>query len=66
MEADLRDALIAWQDGDLPPKRVNELLERVRNDAAFRRAGADFLSLNTAEPYTAALMHFFENRAKNS
>ncbi len=32
--------------------------------AAFRRAGADFLSLQTAEPYASALLHFFEKRAK--
>ncbi len=32
--------------------------------AAFRRAGADFLSLQTAESYATALLHFFEKRAK--
>jgi uncharacterized protein (DUF58 family) len=32
--------------------------------ASFRRAGADFLSLQTAEPYSTALLHFFEKRAK--
>lgn len=32
--------------------------------ATFRRAGADFLSLHSGEPYTASLLHFFENRAK--
>ena len=31
---------------------------------AFRRAGADFLSLQTAESYALALLHFFEKRAK--
>jgi len=31
---------------------------------AFRRAGADFLSLQTSKPYTTALLHFFEKRAK--
>ncbi len=31
---------------------------------AFRRAGADFLSLQTSESYAAALLHFFEKRAK--
>lgn len=31
---------------------------------AFRRAGADFLSLQTNEPYASALLHFFEKRAK--
>ncbi len=38
MEKDLRNALIAWQGGELPPGCEDELLERVRNDAAFRRA----------------------------
>ncbi|MFN0037791.1 MAG: DUF58 domain-containing protein [Saprospiraceae bacterium] len=32
--------------------------------AAFRRAGADFLSLQTSESYASALLHFFEKRAK--
>ncbi len=41
METDLRDALIAWQDGDLPADRVEELLARLRGDAAFRRAMAE-------------------------
>lgn len=41
MERDLQDALIAWQDGDLPPGRVDELLARLRTDAAFRRALAE-------------------------
>lgn len=41
MEKDLRDALIAWQDGDLPPGRVDDLLARLRGDAAFRRAVAE-------------------------
>jgi len=31
---------------------------------AFRRAGADFLSLQTSESYASALLHFFEKRAK--
>lgn len=30
----------------------------------FKRAGADFLSLQTAEPYATTLLHFFEKRAK--
>lgn len=32
--------------------------------AAFRNAGADFLSLHTSESYASVLLHFFENRAK--
>jgi uncharacterized protein (DUF58 family) len=31
---------------------------------AFRKAGADFLSLQTSESYASALLHFFEKRAK--
>jgi len=38
MEAELRDALIAWQGGGLPAGRVDELLARLRTDADFRRA----------------------------
>lgn len=37
--------------------------QRARAESAFRRAGADFLAINTQEPYGAALMHFFEKRA---
>lgn len=40
MEADLRDALIAWQDGELPSERAEELLARLQTDAEFRRAFA--------------------------
>jgi len=40
MEADLRDALIAAQGGELPAGRVDELLGRLRVDAEFRRAFA--------------------------
>ncbi|HAD14063.1 MAG TPA: DUF58 domain-containing protein [Saprospirales bacterium] len=32
--------------------------------AAFRSAGADFLSLQTSASYASALLHFFEKRAK--
>ena len=38
MEADLRDVLMAWQGGELPPGRMEELLARMRQDAEFRRA----------------------------
>ncbi len=41
MEADLRDALTAWQGGELPPGRSDELLARLRDDADFRRAFAE-------------------------
>jgi len=30
----------------------------------FKKAGADFISLATTEPYATALFHFFEKRAK--
>lgn len=40
MEADLQDALIAWQGGDLPTGRAEALLARLRDDAEFRRAFA--------------------------
>lgn len=32
--------------------------------ALFRRAGADFMSVGTHEPYTNALLQFFANRSK--
>ncbi|MBL7808897.1 MAG: DUF58 domain-containing protein [Saprospiraceae bacterium] len=37
---------------------------RAAAQAAFRSAGADFLSLQTSESYASVLLHFFENRAK--
>ena len=40
MEADVRDALIAWQGGELPAGRADELLATLRADAEFRRAFA--------------------------
>lgn len=43
-------------------KRFDEKRENAMT--AFRQAGADFLSLQTAEAYATALLHFFENRAK--
>lgn len=41
MEAELRDALIAWQGGKLPTGRADALLEQLRSDAEFRCAFAD-------------------------
>lgn len=67
----LRDAEsgeLIWMDTTDPQlrrqytQRFDE--NRVLAAANFRRAGADFLSLSSAEPYTAALLHFFEKRAK--
>lgn len=43
-------------------KRFDE--NRAYATTAFRQAGADFLSLQTAESYASALLHFFEKRAK--
>lgn len=40
-DTDLQDALTAWQQGALPEARINELLERMRNDSDFRRQVAD-------------------------
>ncbi|HLP93582.1 MAG TPA: DUF58 domain-containing protein [Saprospiraceae bacterium] len=37
---------------------------RAAAQAAFRSAGADFLSLQTSESFASVLLHFFENRAK--
>lgn len=67
----IRDAetgAVSWVDSTDPAMRSSYRnrfdLNRQRATAAFRRAGADFLSLNTRESYGAALMHFFEKRAR--
>jgi uncharacterized protein (DUF58 family) len=67
----LRDAetgISSWIDTTDPIARKQYLQrfdqKKVHAEASFRRAGADFLSLNTAEPYTVALMQFFEKRGK--
>lgn len=41
MEADVRDALVAWQGGELPPGREEELRARMGSDADFRRVFAE-------------------------
>jgi hypothetical protein len=41
MEPDLRDLLSAWLGGEVEPPRRDELLARVRQDEAFRRAFVD-------------------------
>jgi len=68
----LRDAEsgeMSWMDTTDPQLRREYTQRfdknRVLAAANFRLAGADFLSLPSAEPYTAALLHFFENRARN-
>jgi uncharacterized protein (DUF58 family) len=51
-------------DPDLRRKYTRHFDAHLATTAAhFRRAGADFLSLRTTEPYTSALLHFFEKRA---
>ena len=69
----LRDAEsgdMVWVDTTDPQMRrlYKQRFEenRVLAAATFRRAGADFLSLHSAEPYTSSLLHFFENRARNT
>ena len=58
----------AWLDSTDPEfrrayaRRFEE--NREYASAAFRKAGADFLSLQTSESYASALLHFFEKRAK--
>ena len=68
----LRDAEsgeMTWMDTTDPQlrRRYTQRFEenRVLAASSFRRAGADFLSLHAAEPYTSALLHFFEKRARN-
>jgi hypothetical protein len=43
METDLADALTAWQGGPLPADREDFLLNRLREDAAFRAAFTDLV-----------------------
>jgi uncharacterized protein (DUF58 family) len=69
----LRDAesgAMTWLDTTDPTLRLRYKQRfdenRVLTTSNFRRAGADFLSLHSAVPYTAALLHFFENRARNA
>ncbi len=58
----------AWLDTSDPQLRraYTKRFDEKQTDAAtaFRRAGADFLSLQTSESYASALLHFFEKRAK--
>jgi uncharacterized protein (DUF58 family) len=68
----LRDAetgKLNWVDTTDPQVRRQYMqrfeANRVFAAAAFRRAGADFLSLDSATPYAAPLLHFFEKRAQN-
>lgn len=67
---DAESGNMMWMDTTDPAIRLKYTQRfdenQTRAAATFRRAGADFISLNTNEPYTAALMHFFEKRAKNS
>ena len=42
-------------------RTFDEQLEKTRG--IFRRAGADFLSLNTGQPYVTSLMNFFSRRS---
>jgi uncharacterized protein (DUF58 family) len=65
---DAESGQLAWIDTTDPQLRRAYVRRFDDNQAyataAFRRAGADFLSLQTAEPYATALLHFFEKRAK--
>jgi uncharacterized protein (DUF58 family) len=58
----------AWLDTSDPQLRraYTQRFDEKQTYAAttFRRAGADFLSLQTSESYASALLHFFEKRAK--
>jgi uncharacterized protein (DUF58 family) len=59
-----------WIDTTDPAIRAQyaERFDKNRDYAsrAFRRAGADFLSLQTTDSYASALLHFFEKRARVS
>lgn len=67
----LRDAETGqetWVDTTDPDlrRRYHERFEQQRagTQSMFRRAGADFLSVETVESYTQALLRFFEMRGK--
>lgn len=57
-----------WLDTTDPDLR-NHYTERFEDNryraaSAFRRAGADFISIQTTESYASTLLHFFEKRAR--
>jgi uncharacterized protein (DUF58 family) len=66
--ADAETGRYRWIDTHDPAFRKNLAADFdahvQQTQAAFRRAGADFLSLKTNEPYVQALLHFFEQRSK--
>lgn len=65
---DAETGAMNWLDTTDPVLRrkykTRFLQNRQRAENIFRKAGADFLSLNTTESYATALMHFFEKRAR--
>ena len=67
---DAESAKQVWLDTTDPTLRAHytEHFDENRDYAAksFRRAGADFLSLQTTDSYASALLHFFEKRARTS
>lgn len=66
--ADSETGAATWLDTADPALRlrlVEQFDARLRYaETAFRRAGADFMSLRTDMPYVHALLHFFSKRAK--
>ncbi len=65
---DAESGKMVWLDTTDPTLRTyyTERFDDNREHAAraFRRAGADFLSLQTTDNYASALLHFFEKRAR--
>jgi len=65
---DIETGALAWIDTADPDlrrayeKRFEVFTTQTQN--IFRRAGADFLSIETTQPYTKALLRFFETRLK--
>lgn len=63
---DAESDTLRWVDTTHPDfrrdyrRQFDARLERTRQ--AFRQAGADFLSMQTTEPYVQALLRFFEQR----
>jgi uncharacterized protein (DUF58 family) len=64
---DAESGVVEWIDTTNPAlrqhyrKRFEE--NRAKTEGLFRRAGADFLSLQTTDAYINALLQFFERRA---
>lgn len=66
--SDAESGVQTWVDTTSPSvrRRYAQTFEAhmTATEGVFRRAGADFLSLNTEQPYVRALLQFFSRRSK--